>query len=83
MSATLALAAGFIWLIVANVIAMTPSRNYHWKNAYKLIAAFVPILIWVACSTGFIWAAAFALGAASVLRYPVLYAWRWVRGRFK
>ncbi len=80
-SATFAMVAAFGWLIVANLIAMTPSKDYHWSNAYKLIAVFIPIFIWVAMTNGFLWAAAFALGASSVLRYPVLYFWRWVRAR--
>lgn len=78
MSATLAMVAAFLWLIVANLIAMTPSKDYHWTNAYRLIAVGLPILIWVAWTNGLIWAAAFALAAGSVLRYPVLYLWRWI-----
>ena len=79
MSATLALAAALIWLIVANVIGMFPSKDYHWSNAYKLIAVGVPILIWVALTNGLIWAAAFLIAAGSVLRWPVLYLGRWLR----
>ena len=70
MSATLALVSGLIWLILANLIAMFPSKDYHWSNAYKLIAGGVPILIW---------AAAFLIAAGSVLRWPVVYLGRWVR----
>lgn len=82
MSATLAMVAAFIWLIVANVIAMTPSKDYHWSNAYRLIAVGLPILIWVAWTNGLIWAGVFLIAASSVLRYPVLYLWRWTRRRF-
>lgn len=79
MSATLALAAALIWLILANVIAMFPSKDYHWSNAYKLIAVGVPILIWVALTNGLIWAAAFLIAAGSVLRWPLVYLGRWLR----
>ena len=79
MSATLALAAALIWLIVANVIGMFPSKDYHWSNAYKLIAVGLPILIWVAWANGLIWAAAFLIAAGSVLRWPLVYLWRWLR----
>ncbi len=79
MSATLALVAGLIWLILANLIAMFPSKDYHWSNAYKLIAVGVPILIWLGWTNGLIWAAAFLIAAGSVLRWPVVYLGRWVR----
>lgn len=79
MSATLALAAGLVWLIAANLIGMLPSRDHHWGNAYRLMAAFVPILIWVAWSNGLLWAAAFVIAAASILRWPLIYLWRWLR----
>ncbi len=81
MSAALALAAGFIWLIVANVTAMFPSKDYHWKNAYKLIAVGVPILVWIGWTNGPWWAAAFLIAAGSVLRWPLVYLGRWLRKR--
>lgn len=73
------LTAALIWLIVANLLAMTPSRDHHWTNAYRLIAVGVPILIWLAASNGPWWALAFLLAAASVLRWPLIYLWRWWR----
>ena len=76
---TLSLATGLIWLIVANVIAMFPSKDYHWSNAYKLIAVGVPLLVWIFWANGWVWALGFLLAAGSVLRWPLLYLWRWVR----
>ena len=32
------LALACIWLITANVMAMFPSRDHHWRAAYLLIA---------------------------------------------
>lgn len=81
MSATLALAAGLIWLIVANVTGMLPSKDYHWSNAYKLIAVGLPILIWIGWTGGLVWVAVFLVAAGSVLRWPLVYLWRWVKSR--
>lgn len=77
---TLSLAAGLIWLIVANVLGMLPSKDHHWSNAYKLIAVGLPILVWIGWSNGWLWALAFLITASSVLRWPLVYLWRWVRG---
>lgn len=80
MSSTLSLAAALIWLIAANLIGMLPSKDYHWSNAYKLIALGLPILVWLAWANGPIWAALFLAAAASILRWPLVYLWRWVKG---
>lgn len=81
MSATLSLAAALLWLIAANLIGMMPSKDYHWTNAYRLIAVGLPILIWVAFANGPLWALGFLIAAGSILRWPLIYLWRWVRGR--
>ncbi|MEL6643998.1 MAG: DUF2484 family protein [Pseudomonadota bacterium] len=75
------LIAAFCWCIVANVIGMFPSKRQHWPAAYMLIAIGIPILLWVYMEEGPWVAAAFLLAAASILRWPVRYAWRWVRRR--
>ena len=49
------LVAAFVWLIVANVVAMFPSRDQHWTWAYVLIAVGIPILGWVTWESGPIW----------------------------
>ena len=79
----LALAAGLIWLIVANVAAMVPSKDHHWSIAYRLIAVGVPVLIWVGWTNGPFWALAFVIAAASVMRWPLVYLWRWVTKRVR
>ena len=81
LSATLALVAGLVWLIVANLVGMLPSRDQHWSNAYRLIALGLPILIWIAFAKGLLLAALFLAAGASVLRWPVVYLWRWVKSR--
>ena len=77
----LSLIALFLWLLVANVLAMIPSKDNHWRRAYGLIAVGVPLLIWVFWENP-IWVGILALLAGmSVLRWPVIYLGRWVRAR--
>lgn len=79
MSAPLILAC--LWLIVANVLAMIPSRDHHWRRAYVLIALGVPLLVWLAWAQG-VWIGLLFLAAGmSVLRWPVIYLLRWARRR--
>lgn len=76
---TPAFVAACVWLVVANVLAMIPSQDNHWRRAYVLIAIGVPILGWVTLQNG-PWVALVLLAAgASVLRWPVIYLTRWVR----
>ena len=79
MSLSLILAC--LWALVANVLAMTPSKDYHWRNAYVLIAVGIPILGYVVWQNG-PWVGLLVLVAAmSVLRWPVIYLGRWIKGR--
>lgn len=72
-------AAACLWLIAANVTAMLPTRDYHWRAAYGLIAIGIPILGWLTWANG-PWAGLLALAAgASILRWPVIYLGRWLR----
>ena len=73
------LVAAFVWLIVANVVAMLPSRDNHWTFAYVLIAFGIPILGWVTWENGPIWGMVLLAAGASVLRWPVIFLWRWLR----
>jgi len=77
MSISLTLAC--LWALIANVLAMTPSRDYHWRNAYVLIAVGIPILGYVVVQHG-PWVGLLVLaGGCSVLRWPVIYLGRWLR----
>ncbi|WP_204113675.1 DUF2484 family protein [Shimia biformata] len=77
MSISLVLA--LIWLIVANLRAMFPSRDHHWKFAYAMIAVGIPILGFVTYQNG-IWIGLIVLAMGmSVLRWPVIYLVRWLR----
>jgi hypothetical protein len=75
------LALCMVWLIVANVIAMFPSRDYHWRAAYVLIAIGVPLLGWVTWELGPIVGMVVLAAGASILRWPVVFFWRWLRRR--
>ena len=78
---TLSLVAAFVWLIAANVIAMMPSKDQHWRAAYVLIAIGIPVLGWLTWQNG-PWVGLLGLAAGvSILRWPVRYLGRWVRRR--
>ena len=79
MSWSLVLA--FLWLITANLLAMLPSKDKHWRNAYILIAIGIPLLGWLTWENG-PWIGLIGLAAGvSILRWPVRYLGRWVRRR--
>ncbi len=78
MNLSLILAA--VWALIANVLAMLPSRDYHWRNAYILIAVGIPILGFVTYQNGPWIGLAVLLAGMSVLRWPVIYLGRWTRG---
>ena len=78
MSLSLILAA--LWALSANVLAMLPSRDNHWRRAYILIAVGIPILGYVTYQNG-PWIGLLVLVAGmSVLRWPMYYLLRWVKG---
>ena len=73
------LLAACLWAVAATVIAMLPARDRHWRAAYVLITLGIPILGWVTYQNG-PWAGLVVLAAgASILRWPLIYLWRWVR----
>ncbi|WP_298297313.1 DUF2484 family protein [uncultured Litoreibacter sp.] len=75
------LLCAFLWLISANVVAMFPSRDHHWRFAYGMIALGIPLLGWVTWENG-PWIGLIAMAAGvSILRWPVRYLGRWVRRR--
>ena len=76
-----ALTAALVWLVAANVTAFFPSRDHHWRAAYVLIAVGIPILGWVTWLNGpIVGLIIFAMGV-SVLRWPVVYFWRWLKSK--
>ncbi|SPH18711.1 hypothetical protein DEA8626_02253 [Defluviimonas aquaemixtae] len=77
MSQSLVLAC--LWAVIATVTAILPSRDRHWRAAYVLIALGIPIVGWVTFENG-PWIGLIVLAAgASILRWPLVYLWRWLR----
>ncbi len=69
-----------LWFLCANVIAMLPSRDRHWTAAYWLIAVGVPLLGWLTVEHGPVAGMLALAGGASVLRWPLVFLMRRLRG---
>lgn len=68
-----------LWAVTATLIAILPSRDRHWRAAYILITAGIPILGWVTLQNG-PWLGLVVLAAgASILRWPLIHLWRRIR----
>jgi len=80
---TLSLILACLWALIANVLAMLPSRDRHWRNAYILIAIGIPLLGYVTYENG-PWIGLLVMVAGmSVLRWPLIYLGRWLRSRVR
>jgi len=78
---SLPMVLALVWLVAANVIGMFPSpKRQHWPSAYALIAVGLPLLAWLIATEGVIAGAVFLVAGASILRWPVRYLFRWLRG---
>ncbi len=77
MTVSLILAA--IWGLAANLLAILPSRDYHWRRAYVLIAIGIPLLGYVTYENGPLIGLVVLLAGMSVLRWPVIYLTRWTK----
>ncbi|MDE3027472.1 MAG: DUF2484 family protein [Paracoccaceae bacterium] len=79
----LSFALALIWLVVANVLGMLPSRDNHWRRAYALIAVGIPLVGYVTWQDG-PWIGLLVLAAgASILRWPLRYLLRWAKLRVR
>lgn len=76
----MSLALACLWVVAANVTAMMPSKDYHWRAAYVLMALGAPVGVWLWAQHGAWAVAAFALAAGSILRWPMRYGLRRVSG---
>lgn len=81
MNLSLTLAA--VWALVANILAIIPSNDNHWRRAYVLIALGIPLLGYVTYENGPWWGLAVLLAGMSVLRWPVIYLGRWLRRQLR
>jgi hypothetical protein len=80
---TLSLILACLWAVGANMVAMLPSRDDHWRSAYGLIIVGIPLLGFVTYQNG-PWVGLLLLVAGmSVLRWPVIYLTRWARGQLQ
>ncbi len=68
-----------IWAVAANLLGMMPSRDNHWRLAYGLIAIGIPILGYVTLQNGPLVGVICLAAAMSILRWPLVYVWRWLR----
>lgn len=76
---TLSLTLAAFWAVIANILAMLPSKDHHWRNAYVLIMVGIPIVGFVTWQHGpWIGMIVLAMGM-SVLRWPVIYLGRWIK----
>lgn len=80
---TLSLVLAALWALVANLLAMLPSRDNHWRSAYALTAAGIPILGYVTFQNGPWIGLAVLMAGMSVLRWPVIHLGRWTRARWQ
>lgn len=80
---TLSLIFALIWLVAANVAGMIPSKDLFWRRAYWLMGIGAPLLIWVFWQNGPWIGLAVLIAAMSILRWPVIYLVRWIKGRLR
>lgn len=76
---TLSLILACVWAVVANLLAMTPSKDNHWRRAYVLIAIGIPLLGHVTYENGPWIGLAVLVAAMSVLRWPLIHLARRLR----
>ena len=78
---TISLELGCLWIVVANAIAMFPSKRNHWPQAWGLIAVGVPLLGYITYENGPWWGLAALFAGASILRWPLRHLAGWARGK--
>ena len=80
---TLSLILACFWALGANLAAMIPSRDNHWRRAYVLIACGIPLLGFVTYENGPVVGLIALAAGMSMLRWPVIYLGRWMRRRME
>lgn len=76
---SLSVVFALIWLVVVNVRGMFPSRDHHWRFAYGMMGLGVPLLVFLWWENGFWYALVAFVLAGWIMRWPVIYGWRWLR----
>ena len=72
-----------LWVVLAFAMALFPSNDNHWRRAYVLIAIGIPLLIWIFWQHGVLLGVLGLVVGGLVLRWPVYFAWRWVRKKVR
>lgn len=80
---TTSLILACVWAVTAIFLAMLPSKDHHWRAAYVLMTIGAPLLVYIAWENGMWTALICLLGAGSILRWPVIYFWRWIKRKLK
>ena len=73
----------FLWALAANLAAMIPSSDHHWRRAYVLIGLGIPLLGYVTYENGPVIGLLALAAGMSMLRWPVIYLGRWLRRRME
>ena len=76
---TLSLILTCFWAVIAQIIALFPSRDHHWRVAFVLIGVGIPLLGYVVYENGPLVGGLVLIAAMSILRWPVIYLIRWLR----
>ncbi|MBK5945850.1 hypothetical protein CCR83_05140 [Rhodobacter veldkampii DSM 11550] len=77
---TASLISACCWALAASLIALAPAR-IHWPAAYGLVVVGVPVLGWVTYDHGPWVGLVVMIAGMSVLRWPVIYLIRRLRGK--
>ncbi|CTQ50236.1 DUF2484 family protein [Jannaschia donghaensis] len=72
-----------LWVVVAWLLQVVLTAKQSWPAAYGLIVLGVPIVIWLTWSGGWVWGTVGAAVMLLVLRWPVIYLGRWIRGKLQ
>ena len=76
---TLSILLACSWFVLANILAMMPSKRRHWPQAWALITIGSPILGYVVYEHGAWLGLLIMAGAMSMLRWPVIHLLRRVK----
>lgn len=79
MTFTIPFALACVWLVLANILAIIPSNDHHWRRAYMLMTVGGPLLVWLFIANGPLMALTFLGAGMWILRWPVIYLGRWMR----
>ncbi|WP_179380557.1 DUF2484 family protein [Jannaschia marina] len=72
-----------LWVVLAWLLQIVLTAKQSWPAAYGLIALGLPLVAWLGLSLGWPWALLGVAVMALVLRWPVIYLGRWIRGKVK